>query len=177
MSGKHLLARAFEEQSETTKRTESAEDRAPQEGGDNEERMVVIQGPLSAVFSKALAEAYAKPDSVAGVAAESQANDQITGVAALLAEQAAVKGNGDTVHVFEYPAVYKSAAQPGDAPEPVAVTRDLSKVVGQVPTSFIFYQDCTSPTSDAPTGGETTRMLPVIESIEIVVHTRKRPAG
>lgn len=170
MSGKHLLARAFEQQSEST---DTNQNKPPEETSDKEERMVMVTGPLAAVFSKALSEAYAKPDSLTGVAVESQANDQIAGVAALLAEQAAAKATGDTVHVFNYPAVYKSAQQPSDAPEPVAVTRDLSKIVGQVPTRFIFYQDCTTPTSDAPTGGATTRMLPVVESIEIVVRTRK----
>lgn len=132
---------------------------------------VLMQGPLAVIMHQALAITHAKPDAISGVATESLANDQITGVAMFLAEQAAKAESGaGEVKSFSFGPTVKLAD--ATSPEPVAVVRDLAEAAQSVPTSFIFYQDCMQPTDDTPQGGVVTKLLPVVESIEVVVKVR-----
>jgi hypothetical protein len=136
-----------------------------------EQPTVLLQGPLATIFSQALNIAYAKPDPISGVATESLANDQITGVAMYLAEQAS-KDEQTPGEVKAYSFGPMTKLDDAASPEPVAVVRDLSAAAQSVPTSFIFYQDCMQPTDDTPQGGVVTKLLPVVESIEVVVKVR-----
>lgn len=176
MSRRHLLSIALQshvdelpgDPKESSANVQQAPEQTDQTQQPTQVELVAMKGPLAAIFSRALDIVYAKPDSITGVGVESQANDQISAVAQLLQENS--KNTDATIQHISSNAVYKSSRE---KIEPIAVIREIANICDQVPVGFTFYQDCAQPAPGHPTGAEVTKLLPGIESIEIVVNLRK----
>lgn len=142
------------------------------------EHTVVLDGPLSLIFAKALNTAFAKEDPVTGgVAQESEANDAYH--AAALMRQAA-KPSPDDVVEEEIPSIDPIRA----GVRAVSTTAEVAVPVFQQLTAdignscdvadFIFVKSEMGPSDDSPIGASSVELVPVtkaiaVESIQVIV--------
>lgn len=144
---------------------------------------VVMRGPLSVIYARALNLKYAKIDPVLGTPGETEATTQLQNVESVGVEsqfndlyaQAAQRANSqedepvvDDTIIVRYP--FGTHVADKVEPTPVEVMGELATT--GVPHEFIFANTQTDPTDDTPVGGAGTTML-AIESVQIVVRVRK----
>lgn len=135
-----------------------------EEAGD-EEKTVVMQGPLADVYKKALDIAYAKPDPVTGepaIATESQAIDAM--VAKALAEAISKQQEGDTPRRLTVYGVSKIKVGQSDIVNVAKTFADENTN----PDDFFVVIDATTPSVNGSVGGETQEYIeygPVLESM------------
>lgn len=138
-----------------------------QEQDENKEPVVMMTGPLSSIYTRALNLAYAKdPNGPTETTLESQAID------AAMANAQSQRDQVEDGDVIELPYFYNPSTSKEE--ERAEVTKVLNQI-GRKDVEFVFYQDETIPEAMAGQvnanlqGG---RML-AIESIQIRVRVRR----
>lgn len=138
----------------------------------NEEKpMIVMNGSLSSIYTKALNLAFAKDseDGVEQAAVESQAID-----AAVVAAQSAQDQNQEDAGSDAIEISYSYNPNTSEDEEQLTVQKAVGQLV-KAPTEFIFYNDATGPELAAghPTAYGSGDKALAIESVQIVVKLKK----
>lgn len=121
-----------------------------------ETQTIVLDGPLSTAYTKALMQVYAKADPITGAPAqESQALDYYAAANAQAnAPEAEAKPVEDTVNVVVTGTVLKADGEGEDA---IPVVTELQS--HGIPHDIVFVTGAMAPTDDSPVGGANHNLV------------------